>query len=94
VEDLERIFIPIGALKMKLPVEIGDYTDFYASKEHATNVGVMFRGKENALMPNWYITHSILHVIQCLGSICPLDIMAEPLPLWSLAQRFADQKVN
>ncbi|RMI20619.1 MAG: fumarylacetoacetase, partial [Calditrichaeota bacterium] len=32
---------------------IGDYTDFYASKEHATNVGSMFRGKENALMPNW-----------------------------------------
>ena len=38
---------------MKLPVQIGDYTDFYASKEHATNVGAMFRGKENALMPNW-----------------------------------------
>jgi fumarylacetoacetase len=38
---------------MKLPVQIGDYTDFYASKEHATNVGTMFRGKENALMPNW-----------------------------------------
>ena len=38
---------------MHLPVEIGDYTDFYASREHATNVGVMFRGRENALMPNW-----------------------------------------
>lgn len=36
-----------------LPVKIGDYTDFYASKEHATNVGTMFRGKDNALMPNW-----------------------------------------
>jgi len=35
------------------PAHIGDYTDFYASREHATNVGVMFRGKENALMPNW-----------------------------------------
>lgn len=32
---------------------IGDYTDFYSSIHHATNVGVMFRGKENALMPNW-----------------------------------------
>ena len=31
----------------------GDYTDFYSSKEHATNVGTMFRGPENALMPNW-----------------------------------------
>lgn len=33
---------------------IGDYTDFYSSREHATNVGTMFRGPENALMPNWY----------------------------------------
>lgn len=40
-------------VEMILPAEIGDYTDFYASKEHATNVGIMFRGKENALMPNW-----------------------------------------
>ena len=40
-------------VEMLLPAEIGDYTDFYASKEHATNVGIMFRGKENALMPNW-----------------------------------------
>uniref|UniRef100_A0A3Q1B794 Fumarylacetoacetase n=1 Tax=Amphiprion ocellaris TaxID=80972 RepID=A0A3Q1B794_AMPOC len=30
-----------------------DYTDFYSSRDHATNVGIMFRGKENALMPNW-----------------------------------------
>ncbi|USK70903.1 fumarylacetoacetase [Peribacillus asahii] len=40
-------------VQLHLPVKIGDYTDFYASKEHATNVGIMFRGKENALMPNW-----------------------------------------
>uniref|UniRef100_A0A668RTP0 Fumarylacetoacetase n=1 Tax=Oreochromis aureus TaxID=47969 RepID=A0A668RTP0_OREAU len=32
---------------------IGDYTDFYSSRDHANNVGIMFRGKENALMPNW-----------------------------------------
>jgi fumarylacetoacetase len=38
---------------MHLPARIGDYTDFYSSREHATNVGIMFRGKENALMPNW-----------------------------------------
>ena len=36
-----------------LPAEIGDYTDFYSSREHATNVGTMLRGPENALMPNW-----------------------------------------
>lgn len=39
---------------MHLPAKIGDYTDFYSSREHATNVGIMFRGKDNALQPNWY----------------------------------------
>ncbi|PZX57644.1 fumarylacetoacetate hydrolase [Algoriphagus ratkowskyi] len=38
---------------MLMPVKIGDYTDFYSSKEHATNVGKMFRDPENALLPNW-----------------------------------------
>lgn len=38
---------------MHLPADIGDYTDFYSSIHHATNVGIMFRGKDNALMPNW-----------------------------------------
>eukprot|EP00920_Eleutheroschizon_duboscqi_P037670 GHVT01090193.1.p1 GENE.GHVT01090193.1~~GHVT01090193.1.p1 ORF type:complete len:276 (+),score=34.98 GHVT01090193.1:1624-2451(+) len=45
--------IPQANVSMHLPCRIGDYTDFYASKEHATNIGTMFRGKENALMPNW-----------------------------------------
>ena len=49
----EKAFIQRSGVEMQLPVNIGDYTDFYASKEHATNVGMMFRGKENALMPNW-----------------------------------------
>ncbi|SFS68340.1 fumarylacetoacetase [Paenibacillus sp. BC26] len=40
-------------VEMLLPAEIGDYTDFYASKTHAVNVGTLFRGKEQALMPNW-----------------------------------------
>ena len=38
---------------MHLPAKIGDYTDFYSSREHATNVGTMFRGIDNALQPNW-----------------------------------------
>lgn len=42
-----------GAVVMQLPCTIGDYTDFYSSREHATNVGIMFRGKDNALQPNW-----------------------------------------
>ncbi|UOK42042.1 MULTISPECIES: fumarylacetoacetase [Flavobacterium] len=43
----------IDDVEMQLPVHIGDYTDFYSSKEHATNVGKMFRDPENALLPNW-----------------------------------------
>jgi fumarylacetoacetase len=38
---------------MLMPLEIGDYTDFYSSEEHARNVGQLFRSKEDALMPNW-----------------------------------------
>lgn len=48
-----RAFIPVQDATLHLPVEVGDYTDFYSSREHATNVGIMFRGPENALMPNW-----------------------------------------
>ena len=45
--------LPVRDVVMELPAQVGDYTDFYSSREHATNVGVMFRGRENALMPNW-----------------------------------------
>jgi fumarylacetoacetase len=48
-----KALIPAAEVTMHMPVTIGDYTDFYSSREHATNVGTMFRGKENALMPNW-----------------------------------------
>ena len=49
----DKIIFRMEEVEMQLPVEIGDYTDFYASKEHATNVGTLFRGADNALMPNW-----------------------------------------
>ena len=45
--------IPMKNVEMQLPVDIGDYTDFYSSKEHATNVGKMFRPDGEPLMPNW-----------------------------------------
>ncbi|KAI8337767.1 fumarylacetoacetase [Chlamydoabsidia padenii] len=48
-----RAFVPQSSAKLYLPAQIGDYTDFYCSREHATNVGIMFRGKDNALQPNW-----------------------------------------
>jgi fumarylacetoacetase len=47
------LLVPRREVTMLLPVSVGDYTDFYSSKEHATNVGTMLRGAENALMPNW-----------------------------------------
>jgi fumarylacetoacetase len=40
-------------VQMHLPIKVGGYTDFYSSKEHATNVGSMFRDPANALLPNW-----------------------------------------
>jgi fumarylacetoacetase len=49
----QRVMLPVEDVAIGLPVAIGDYTDFYSSREHATNVGTMFRGKDNALMPNW-----------------------------------------
>jgi fumarylacetoacetase len=49
----DQVFHPISAVTLHLPADIGDYTDFYSSREHASNVGTMFRGPENALMPNW-----------------------------------------
>ena len=49
----EKALLPIERVELQMPVEIGDYTDFYSSKHHAFNVGTMFRGPENALMPNY-----------------------------------------
>jgi fumarylacetoacetase len=47
------ILVPLDSVKMHLPMHIGDYTDFYAGVVHATHVGTMFRGPENALQPNY-----------------------------------------
>ena len=52
-EHREVVIFKVEDIEMLLPVQIGDYTDFYSSKEHATNVGKMFRDPENALLPNW-----------------------------------------
>ncbi|KAJ2453296.1 hypothetical protein EV183_002353 [Coemansia sp. RSA 2336] len=53
IHSADEVALLQSQVKMHLPAQIGDYTDFYASREHATNVGMMFRGKDNALMPNW-----------------------------------------
>ena len=48
-----KCLVALADVTMHLPATIGDYTDFYSSREHATNVGTMFRGADNALQPNW-----------------------------------------
>ncbi len=52
-DHCDVVIFNISDIEMLLPVQIGDYTDFYSSKEHATNVGKMFRDPANALLPNW-----------------------------------------
>jgi fumarylacetoacetase len=48
-----RALVPRASATLHLPIDIPGYTDFYSSKEHATNVGCMFRDPKNALLPNW-----------------------------------------
>ena len=50
---LSEVSFAHDKVQMQMPVFIRDYTDFYSSRQHAYNVGVMFRGPENALQPNW-----------------------------------------
>ena len=52
-EHRNRVLFTLDEIEMQMPVQVGDYTDFYSSKEHATNVGTMFRDPDNALLPNW-----------------------------------------
>ncbi|MEO5906408.1 MAG: fumarylacetoacetase, partial [Saprospiraceae bacterium] len=53
LKEYSNVFLDASDMVMHLPVQIGDYTDFYSSIEHATNVGKMLRDPENALLPNW-----------------------------------------
>ncbi len=48
-----KVLVPMAAAQMHLPFTVASFTDFYAGRHHATNVGTMFRGPENALPPNW-----------------------------------------
>src|SRR5690625_91081 len=52
-EHRNHVLFSVDEIEMQMPVLVRDFTDFYSSKEHATNVGKIFRGEENALMPNW-----------------------------------------
>ncbi len=52
-QELKALLIDADAVEMLMPLEVGDYTDFYSSEQHAYNVGCMFRDPNNALLPNW-----------------------------------------
>jgi fumarylacetoacetase len=66
---LEQSLRPSSEVTMQLPATIGDYTDFYSSRPHATNVGIMFRGPDNALQPNWYVS-SLFQSAGGLAVVC------------------------
>ena len=52
-EACDLALVNVAEVKMHMPLKVGNYTDFYASEQHAYNVGVMFRDPKNALLPNW-----------------------------------------
>ncbi|WP_170763535.1 fumarylacetoacetase [Ruegeria lacuscaerulensis] len=52
-KELEFYLVPMSSVEMAMPFRVSEYTDFYAGRHHAFNVGTMFRGAENALPPNW-----------------------------------------
>ena len=52
-ESLTTYSVPMSDATLHMPFRVAEYTDFYAGRHHATNVGTMFRGPENALPPNW-----------------------------------------
>ena len=52
-DRVEPLLVPQAGAEMHMPFLVAEYTDFYAGRHHATNVGTMFRGAENALPPNW-----------------------------------------
>lgn len=52
-DALARYLVPLDDVELHMPLLVTEFTDFYASRHHATNVGTMFRGAENALPPNW-----------------------------------------
>lgn len=52
-EFREKVLVPRIGTQMSMPVKVGDYTDFYSSIEHATNLGKLFRPDSEPLLPNW-----------------------------------------
>jgi fumarylacetoacetase len=89
-EHCAHALYKMDEVQMILPVFTQDYTDFYSSREHAENVGTMFRGKENALMPNW------LHLpVGYHGRSSSIIVSGEPIhrPIGQSKPKDADQPI-
>ena len=96
IKHNSNCIIPIDSVEMHLPVNIGDYTDFYSSIEHASNIGSMFRDPSNPLLPNWKhlpvgyhgrassIIVSGKNIHRPKGQIMPLD---SETPIYSSSNR-------
>jgi fumarylacetoacetase len=92
----ELALIPMNEVEMCMPVKIPNYTDFYSSEEHATNVGSLFRDPKNALLPNWKhmpvgyhgrassIVVSGTNIHRPKGQIKPTD---SEIPIFSASQK-------
>ncbi len=52
-DKVAPFLVPLAQVTLHMPFLVAEYTDFYAGRHHATNVGTMFRGPEYALPPNW-----------------------------------------
>ncbi|TQV97740.1 fumarylacetoacetase [Cordyceps javanica] len=96
----QKVLVPVSQAKMHLPMQIGDYTDFYAGYNHAFKVGVLFRGPDNALQPNYThipvgyhgrsssIVVSGTPIQRPRGQILPNPTAAEKVPITSACKRF------
>jgi fumarylacetoacetase len=89
-EFQNSILVKQSEATMHLPINIGDYTDFYSSIEHATNVGKLFRDPENALLPNWRHLPVAYH-----GRASSIVVSGEPIhrPLGQFMPKTATEPV-
>lgn len=92
---MQEALHPSKDVQMSMPIKIGDYTDFYSSKNHAYNVGVMIRGPDNALQANWmhlpvgYHGRASTFVISGQDIIRPKGQISadQKTPIWSECKR-------
>ncbi|MHA3915372.1 fumarylacetoacetase [Halovulum sp. GXIMD14793] len=91
---VEPHLVPMDSARLLLPFDVAEYTDFYASKNHAFNVGVLFRGPENALPPQWthmpigYNGRASSVVVSGTDIVRPMgQLKGEDGPRWEACQR-------